>query len=101
MPTERKITTAMAAVSIIDATFGGSAAAYAAVAFRKVLLGCVLLTAAGKTAFARSDFKLSIVLFVALHMVGTKRTYREKRAISAFRGKPDIEPTSLNGVSPP
>jgi hypothetical protein len=46
------ITTAMAAVSIIGTTFRGLAAAYAAVAFLKVLLGRVLLAAAGKTAFA-------------------------------------------------
>ena len=45
------ITTAMAAGSIIGATLGGLAVAYAPVAFLKVLLGCVLLAAAGKTAF--------------------------------------------------
>jgi len=53
--TERGITTAMAAGSIIGATLGGLAVAYAPVAFLKVLLGCVLLAAAGKTAFAISN----------------------------------------------
>ena len=48
----QRITTAMAAGSIIGATLGGLAVAYAPVAFLKVLLGCVLLAAAGKTAFA-------------------------------------------------
>jgi uncharacterized membrane protein YfcA len=42
----------MAAGSIIGATLGGLAVAYAPVAFLKVLLGCVLLATAGKTAFA-------------------------------------------------
>ena len=62
----------MAAGSIIGATLGGLAVAYAPVAFLKVLLGCVLLAAAGKTAFAISN--CVSVLFVALHMVeiGTK-----------------------------
>jgi len=45
----RRITTAMAAGSIIGAIFGGLAVAYAPVAFLKVLLGCVLLGAAAKT----------------------------------------------------
>jgi uncharacterized membrane protein YfcA len=45
----QRITTAMAAGSIIGATLGGLAVAYAPVAFLKVLLGCVLLAAAGKT----------------------------------------------------
>jgi uncharacterized protein len=49
----RRITTAMAAGSIIGATLGGLAVAYAPVAFLKVLLGYVLLAAAAKTAFAR------------------------------------------------
>jgi len=57
----------MAAGSIIGATLGGLAVAYAPVAFLKVLLGCVLLAAAGKTAFAISN--CVSVLFVALHMV--------------------------------
>jgi uncharacterized protein len=48
----QRITTAMAAGSIIGATLGGLAVAYAPVAFLKVLLGCVLLAAASKTAFA-------------------------------------------------
>jgi uncharacterized membrane protein YfcA len=48
----QRITTAMAAGSIIGATLGGVAVAYAPVAFLKVLLGCVLLAAAGKTTFA-------------------------------------------------
>jgi uncharacterized protein len=49
----QRITSAMAAGSIIGATLGGLAVAYAPVPFLKVLLGCVLLGAAGKTAFAR------------------------------------------------
>jgi uncharacterized membrane protein YfcA len=48
----RRITAAMAGGSIIGATLGGMAVAYAPVAFLKVLLGCVLLAAA-KTATAR------------------------------------------------
>jgi uncharacterized membrane protein YfcA len=48
----QRITIAMAAGSIIGATLGGLAVAYAPVAFLKVLLGCVLLATAGKTAFA-------------------------------------------------
>ena len=47
----RRITTAMAGGSIIGATLGGLAVAYAPVAFLKALLGCVLFAAAGKTAF--------------------------------------------------
>jgi uncharacterized protein len=45
----QRIATAMAAGSIIGATLGGLAVAYAPVAFLKVLLGCVLLVAAAKT----------------------------------------------------
>lgn len=45
----RRITSAMAAGSIIGAILGGLAVAYAPVTFLKVLLGCVLLAAAGKT----------------------------------------------------
>jgi uncharacterized membrane protein YfcA len=45
----QRITSAMAAGSLIGATLGGLAVAYAPVAFLKVLLGCVLLAAAGKT----------------------------------------------------
>jgi uncharacterized membrane protein YfcA len=55
IPTGRgaqRMTTAMAAGSIIGATLGGLAVAYAPVAFLKVLLGCVLLAAAAKTAFS-------------------------------------------------
>jgi len=51
----QRITTAMAAGSIIGAALGGLAVAYAPVALLKVLLGCVLLAAAGKTAFAAHD----------------------------------------------
>jgi uncharacterized membrane protein YfcA len=53
LPTGRgaqRITTAMAAGSIIGATVGGLAIAYAPVTFLKVLLGCVLVAAAAKTA---------------------------------------------------
>jgi uncharacterized membrane protein YfcA len=53
IPTGRgaqRITTAMAAGSIIGATAGGLAVAYAPVTFLKVLLGFVLLAAAAKTA---------------------------------------------------
>ena len=45
----QRIATAMAAGSIIGATIGGLAVAYAPVAFLKLLLGCVLLAAAAKT----------------------------------------------------
>jgi uncharacterized protein len=48
----QRITAAMGAGSIIGATLGGLAVTYAPVAFLKVLLGCVLLAAAAKTAFA-------------------------------------------------
>jgi uncharacterized membrane protein YfcA len=44
-----RLTSAMATGSLIGATLGGLAVAYAPVAFLKVLLGCVLLAAAGKT----------------------------------------------------
>jgi uncharacterized membrane protein YfcA len=46
----QRITTAMAAGSIIGATVGSLAVPYAPVTFLKVLLGCVLLAAAAKTA---------------------------------------------------
>ncbi len=49
----RRITVAMAAGSIIGATLGGLAVAYAPVEFLKFLLGCVLLAAAGKTLAAK------------------------------------------------
>jgi len=49
----QRITTAMAAGSIIGAALGGLAVAYAPVTFLKVLLGCVLLGAAAKTALSR------------------------------------------------
>ena len=45
----RRITTAMAAGSIVGATLGGMAVAYAPVTFLKVLLGCILIAAAAKT----------------------------------------------------
>ena len=45
----KRMTTAMAAGSIVGAILGGLAVAYAPVAFLKVLLGCVLLAAAVKT----------------------------------------------------
>ena len=45
----QRITIAMVAGSMIGATLGGLAVAYAPVAFLKVLLGCVLLAAAAKT----------------------------------------------------
>jgi uncharacterized membrane protein YfcA len=45
----QRITTVMAIGSIIGATLGGLAVAYAPVAFLKVLLGSVLLAAAAKT----------------------------------------------------
>jgi uncharacterized membrane protein YfcA len=51
----RRITTAMTAGSIIGATLGGLAVAYAPVAFLKVLLGCVLMAAAGKTLSAHNS----------------------------------------------
>jgi uncharacterized membrane protein YfcA len=46
----QRMTAAMAAGSILGALIGGLAVAYAPVAFLKVLLGCVLLAAAAKTA---------------------------------------------------
>ena len=45
----QRITGAMGSGSILGAAAGGLAVAYAPVAFLKVLLGCVLLAAAGKT----------------------------------------------------
>lgn len=45
----RRIVSAMGAGSIVGAVLGGLAVAYAPVAFLKVLLGCVLIAAAGKT----------------------------------------------------
>jgi uncharacterized membrane protein YfcA len=56
IPTGRgaqRITTAMAAGSILGAILGGLAVAYAPVTALKVQLGCVLLAAAAKTATAR------------------------------------------------
>jgi uncharacterized membrane protein YfcA len=49
----RRMTGAMAAGSIVGATLGGMAVAYAPVAFLKLLLGCVLLGVAAKTAATR------------------------------------------------
>jgi uncharacterized membrane protein YfcA len=46
----QRITTAMASGSIIGATVGGLAVAYAPGTFLKLLLGCMLLAAAAKTA---------------------------------------------------
>ena len=43
------ITFAMSAGSILGTTLGGLAVAYAPVQFLKLLLGCVLIAAAGKT----------------------------------------------------
>jgi uncharacterized membrane protein YfcA len=57
IPRERgaqRITTAMAAGSIIGVALGGLAVAYAPVEFLKVLLGCVLLAAAAKTVAHKS-----------------------------------------------
>jgi uncharacterized membrane protein YfcA len=51
----QRITSAMAAGSLIGAALGGLAVAYAPVAFLKVLLGCVLLAAAGKTVVSHSN----------------------------------------------
>jgi uncharacterized protein len=48
----QRIIFAMSAGSIIGATVGGLAVAYAPVAFLKVSLGCVLIAAAGKTMIA-------------------------------------------------
>lgn len=50
----QRITAGMALGSIIGATLGGLAVAYAPVAFLKVLLGSVLLAAAAKTAIHKS-----------------------------------------------
>lgn len=50
----QRITAAMGAGSIVGAVLGGLAVAYAPVAFLKVLLGCVLLAAAGKTMMHKS-----------------------------------------------
>jgi uncharacterized protein len=44
-----RITFAMSAGSILGATLGGLAVAYAPVAFLKLFLGCVLIAAAAKT----------------------------------------------------
>lgn len=45
----QRVTIAMATGSMVGAVLGGLAVAYAPVVFLKVLLGCVLLAAAGKT----------------------------------------------------
>jgi len=45
----QRITFAMNAGSILGTTLGGLAVAYAPVQFLKLLLGCVLIAAAGKT----------------------------------------------------
>ena len=45
----QRITFAVSAGSILGATLGGLAVAYASVQFPKLLLGCVLIAAAGKT----------------------------------------------------
>jgi len=45
----QRITFAVSAGSILGATLGGLAVAYAPVQFPKLLLGCVLIAAAGKT----------------------------------------------------
>ncbi len=58
IPTGRgiqRLTSAMAMGSIIGATLGGLAVAYAPAAALKVLLGCVLLAAAGKTLLSHSN----------------------------------------------
>jgi uncharacterized membrane protein YfcA len=49
----QRITVAMALGSIVGATVGGLAVAYASVAAIKVLLGAVLLALAGKTTMGR------------------------------------------------
>src|SRR5262245_1992101 len=79
--TERGITTAMAAGSIIGATLGGLAVAYAPVAFLKVLLEMRVAGCGRQDRVCRSDFKLSIGAFCcAAHMVenGTSRTSDRK-----------------------
>lgn len=48
----QRITSAMSAGSILGASIGGLAVAYAPVAFLKVFLGCVLIAAAAKTIMA-------------------------------------------------
>jgi uncharacterized protein len=50
----QRITFAMSAGSILGATLGGLAVAYAPVQFLKVLLGSVLIVAAGKTMTGRN-----------------------------------------------
>jgi uncharacterized membrane protein YfcA len=49
----QRITAAMASGSIVGATIGGLAVAYAPVAALKVILGCILIAAAAKTAVSR------------------------------------------------
>jgi uncharacterized membrane protein YfcA len=51
----RRITTAMAAGSIVGAILGGLAVAHAPVTFLKVLLGCVLIAGAAKTIADHKD----------------------------------------------
>lgn len=48
----QRITVAMSAGSILGATLGGLAVAYAPLAFLKLFLGCVLIAAAAKTIMA-------------------------------------------------
>ena len=50
----QRLTSAMAMGSIVGAMLGGLAVSFAPVAFLKMLLGCVLLAAAGKTFFSNS-----------------------------------------------
>jgi uncharacterized membrane protein YfcA len=50
-----RLTSAMAGGSLIGATLGGFAVAYAPVPFIKILLGCVLLGAASKTLISHSS----------------------------------------------
>jgi hypothetical protein len=59
-PGARSITTAMCAGSVVGATLGVLAVAYAPVAFLKVLLGWVLLAAAGKDHHARRPRRPSV-----------------------------------------
>ena len=79
----------MAAGSIIGATLGGLAVAYAPVAFLKVLLGMRVAGCGRQDRVCRSDSKLSI----GAHMVenGISRTSGNVRLESSQRARAGID----------
>jgi len=84
----------MAAGSIIGATLGGLAVAYAPVAFLKVLLGMRVAGCGRQDRVCRSDSKLSIGAFCCTaHMVenGISRTSGNVRLESSQRARAGID----------